>query len=105
MKKIQQVIALREVSGDLVDGKHFYDFIEPGVGDYFWDSIMADMKSLLLYGGIHQRMHGLYRMPAKRFPYSIYYTMEQSNVYVVAVLPMRRSPHGIVQTLTGRTKK
>ncbi|WP_084605197.1 hypothetical protein [Desulfonatronum thioautotrophicum] len=105
MRKIQQVVVLREVGGDLVDGKSFYDFIEPGVGNYFWDCIMADIQSLLLYGGIHPRMNGLYRMPAKRFPYSIYYTMDQSNVYVVAVLPMRRSPHGIRQTLAGRTKK
>lgn len=65
---------------------------------------MADIKSLLLYGAIHQRMHCLYHMPAKRFPYSTHYTMDQSNVYVVAVLPMRRSPHRIGLTLTGRTK-
>lgn len=105
MKKIKQVIALREVGDDLDEGKHFYDDIEFGVGDYFWDSIMGDIKSLLLYGGIHARMHGFYRMTAKRFPYSIYYLIEQEIVQVIAVLPMRKNPKWVKDRLSNRDKK
>jgi len=97
-----QVIALRDVREDLLEGKQFYDSIELGVGDYFWDSIMGDIKSLVLYGGIHSHKHGLYRMPAKRFPYSIYYTVDQNRVHVIAVLPMRQDPQMIKEKLTER---
>ena len=69
---VKEVIVLKEVSDDLNDGKAFYDRREPGIGDYFWDSLLADIESLLLYAGIHRKEHGFYRMLAKRFPYAIY---------------------------------
>jgi len=70
--RVREVIVLREVADDLNDGKAFYDQREPGVGDYFWDSLLCDIESLVIYGGIHGRVHGLHRMLSKRFPYGIY---------------------------------
>ena len=69
----REIIVLAEVADDLNDGKAFYDESEPGVGDYFWDSLLGDIESLLIYAGIHSRVHGVCRMLAKRFPYAIYY--------------------------------
>ena len=56
---------------DLHREKSFYDEKEPGAGDYFWDSLVTDMESLVIYAGIHERTCGLYRMLAKRFPYAV----------------------------------
>ena len=84
------------------DGKAFYDSKEPGVGDYFFDSLLADMQSLFVYGGVHRRVFGLYRMLAKRFPYAIYYEVADDIAYVVAVLPMRRDPTWIHKKLMER---
>lgn len=90
--KIKDVVALKEVANDLSDGKAFYDRIKTGAGDYFWDSLVADIESLIIYAGIHNKSYGLHRMLAKRFPYAIYYEIEDGIAYVVAVLPMRRDP-------------
>jgi len=90
--KIKEVVTLREVANDLNEGKDFYDQIEAGVGDYFWDSLVADIESLIIYGGIHSKIYGYNRMLAKRFPYAIYYEVKDEIAYVVAVLPMRRDP-------------
>jgi hypothetical protein len=65
---VKDVIILKEVADDLNDGKAFYDKRESGVGVYFWDSLLADIESLVLYAGIHSKEHGFYRMLAKRFP-------------------------------------
>lgn len=92
---VKDVIVLKEVADDLNDGKAFYDQREPGVGDYFWDSLLADIESLVLYAGIHGKEHGFYRMLAKRFPYAIYYDIVDELAYVAAVLPMRRNPSWI----------
>jgi hypothetical protein len=100
--KARDVVILREVADDLNDGKAFYDEGEPGIGDYFWDSLLADIESLTIYAGIHCRVHGLYRMFAKRFPYAIYYEVADEVAYVVAVLPMRRSPQWIQNRLKDR---
>jgi hypothetical protein len=66
--KIVDIVALKEVENDLSEGKRFYDQREYGVGDYFWDSLVADIESLVIYAGIHNKKHGLHRMLAKRFP-------------------------------------
>lgn len=100
--KAREVVILREVADDLNDGKIFYDQSEPGVGDYFWDSLLADIESLIIYAGIHSRAHGLYRMLARRFPYAVYYEIAAEVVYVVAVLPMRRSPEWVKRKLEDR---
>lgn len=100
--KVSEVVILKDVSDDLNDGKSFYDQRESGVGDYFWDSL-ADIESLVMYAGIHNREHGLYRMLAKRFPYAIYYEIVDDVAYVVAVLPMHRNPAWIKRKLEGRS--
>jgi hypothetical protein len=53
--KAKNVVILKEVADDLNDGKAFYDQRESGVGDYFWDSLLADIESLVIYAGIHSR--------------------------------------------------
>ncbi len=100
--KVKDVITLKEVGNDLNDGKVFYDKIESGVGDYFWDSLVADIESLIVYAGIHNKKYGLYRMFAKRFPYAIYYEIKGEIAYVVAVLPMRRDPLWIKRRIQQR---
>jgi hypothetical protein len=41
-------------------------------------------------------------VPAKRFPYAIYYEIAEDIAYIVAVLPMRRNPAWIRTELKGR---
>jgi hypothetical protein len=82
--KVRNVFVLKEVINDLDDGKTFYDQRETGVGDYFWDSLLADIESLIIYAGIHYREYGFYRMLAKRFPYAVYYDVVADSAYVVA---------------------
>ena len=53
---VKEVVILKEVADDLNDGKAFYDQRESGVGDYFWDSLFADIESLVIYAGIHNRV-------------------------------------------------
>ncbi len=77
--KLQNVFIYEYAINDLHEGKAFYDKIEEGVGNYFFDSLKADIESLILYGGIHSLEFGLYRMFAKRFPYAIYYEIQDKN--------------------------
>ena len=70
--KIKEVFLLKEAVEDLNEGKSFYDLKETGVGDYFWDCIVADIESLILYAGVHRKRLGLFQMFAKRFPYAMY---------------------------------
>jgi len=100
--KIKDVYILKEAVADLEEGRAFYDAQEQGVGNYFWDCLIADINSLTLYAGTHRKKFGLHQMLAKRFPYAIYYDVVEDIAYVAAVLPMRRNPAWIVRQLKRR---
>lgn len=93
--KARKVTALKEVAVDLEEGRLFYDRREQGVGNYFFDSLISDLESLRLYAGIHSKQFGFYRMLSNRFPFSIYYEVDEDIVRVVAILGMRRDPSWI----------
>lgn len=77
----------------------FYEKQGSGVGEYFFDSLFADIDSLVLYAGIHQKVFGYHRLLSKRFPYAIYYTLEEDVAIVWRILDLRRDPESIRQAL------
>ncbi len=54
--RISDVFIIEEAFDDLNQGKDFYDFQEKGVGDYFWDCLISDIESLIIYAGIHKKI-------------------------------------------------
>lgn len=49
---------LDEAKDDLIQGFHFYEGREGGLGAYFLDCLFSDIDSLLVYAGIHQPKNG-----------------------------------------------
>jgi len=95
----KNISILTDAVTDLKQGKDFYESQQPGIGSYFWDCLLSDIESLVVYSGIHKKEGGYYKMPSKRFPYSIYYDVINNTNYVIAVLPMRRDPDWIKDRL------
>ncbi len=84
---------LRSARRTVADGIRFYERQEAGLGAYFLNSIMSDLRSLRVDAGVHQKFNlSYFRMVCTKFPYSIYYQKEGSNVDVYAVLDDRRDP-------------
>ena len=96
---IYDIKILRQVTDDLIEGKKFYDSNQPGVGIYFFDTIVAEIESISIYAGIHSKHYGLYRMLSKRFPFAIYYEIKETTAIVVSVLDLRRNPAWIRKKL------
>jgi plasmid stabilization system protein ParE len=84
---------------DLHAGRLFYEKQGEGLGEYFFDSLFSDIDSLLLYAGIHQKVFGYHRLLSKRFPYAVYYTLEEDLIAVRRVLDLRRHPERVRQAL------
>jgi hypothetical protein len=78
--------------GDLDRGREFYALHGEELGDYFLDSLIADIDALALYAGIHIQIWGFHRMLSRRFPYAIYYKVEGEICTVWRVLDCRRRP-------------
>jgi plasmid stabilization system protein ParE len=84
---------------DLRHGYHFYEDQSPGLGDYFLDCAQADIRSLLLHAGIHEKSEGFFRMLLRRFPFATYYLQNESSIDIYAVLDCRRDPTWIIARL------
>ena len=90
---------LHTAMDDLAVGRNFYDRQEAGVGEYFFDSLFAEIDSLAIYGGIHSIHFGFHRLLAKRFPYAIYYKIIDETVVVFRVFDCRYNPKRISNML------
>jgi plasmid stabilization system protein ParE len=90
---------LRSAIEDLAEGRSFYDLQQPGIGDYFFDSIFSDIEALASQAGIHSLHFKFHRLLASRFPYAIYYKILEGGVVVFRVLDCRRDPRKIAGDL------
>jgi len=84
---------LDQAEADLIEGFHFYETQQVGIGDYFLANLYADIESLRLYGGIHLKPYKNYhRLLSKRFPFAVFYTVKDKIVFIHAVVDCRRDP-------------
>ncbi|HTR01429.1 MAG TPA: hypothetical protein VMH83_15635 [Candidatus Acidoferrum sp.] len=94
---------MEEAVEDMIIGQSFYESQQNGIGQYFWDQIVADVETLFVCAGVHQLHYGLPRLLSERFPYAIYYEVVDEVAYVLAVLPVRRDPAWLRMKAAGRS--
>ncbi len=85
---------------DLEEGFHFYEKQEEGTGDYFIKSIRADIEELHITGGVHPvKYKDYHRLVCHVFPFAVYYTKDENEVVIYAVVDCRSDPDAIRQHL------
>ena len=102
-----RVRILTSAHNDLVEGYWFYERQGEGLGDYFTDTLYGEIESLALYAGIHPRRLDFFRALSRKFPYSIYYEIEEGEARVYGVLDNRCDPnwiYGHLQESRGMTR-
>jgi hypothetical protein len=78
---------------DLIEGFRFYEAQEADLGSYFLTNLFADIESLRLYAGGHEKpFKAYYRLLSRRFPFAVFYTFEKNLVSIHAVVDCRRDP-------------
>ena len=81
---------------DLIEGYRFYEDREAGLGGYFLTNLYTDIDSLAILGGLHSKPYRhFHRALSKRFPFAIFYTVDNGVVKVRAVVDCRRKPSWI----------
>ena len=86
---------LPEAERDLEIAADFYESQGVGLGTYFNDCLASDIESLKLYAGIHEKYRDFFRALSKRFPFAIYYQLNNDWIEVYAVLDCRQDPQKI----------
>ncbi|MGL1935707.1 MAG: hypothetical protein OCD01_11835 [Fibrobacterales bacterium] len=90
--QISHIVFTEAAFKDLRSSQNFYTTIATELGDYFKQCLLNDIEALQFFAGIHSKHFDYFRLLAKRFPYAIYYTLEESTVTIVAILDMRKNP-------------
>ena len=84
----------------ILDSARFYEMQSSGLGSYFRSSILEDIRRLRTTAGVHQVVLGKYhRSVSRRFPFGVYYRVEDDQIWVHAVLDSRRHPDWIRQQI------
>jgi plasmid stabilization system protein ParE len=103
--KIREVFLSKDAVSDIESARDFYDLTSEKAGDYFVASILSDLESLNFYAGIHPVFFGFYRMLSRRFPFAIYYEINEDTVRVTGIFDMRSKPEGIIEKLKAFSSK
>ena len=84
---------LDQAKRDLIEGFRFYEAQREGLGAYFLANLYADIDSLKAFAGTHSRpYHDYHRLLSKKFPFAVFYKIDNEVVRVYAVLDCRRNP-------------
>jgi len=81
---------------DLIEGYYFYEQQEEGLGSYFLEHLFRDIEALTTFAGIHSRVYKkFFRVLSKKFPFAIYYTIENEIVFIRSIVDCRKRPSWI----------
>lgn len=94
-----KVQVLPSAKADLQRGMAFYEGQSAGLGEYFFESISADLDTLESTAGIQPRLGSHHRYLCTRFPFWIYYRVENQTAYIAAILDTRQDPEKILNRL------
>ena len=82
-----------EAEQDLLEAALWYEANELGLGGQFLEQVQATLAGIAdqpaAYTVVHNSVH---RALVKRFPFGVFYTIEDEGVVVVAVLHGSRHP-------------
>lgn len=101
-----RVEILPEAKFDLDEAFWFYERLSDGLGEYFLSSVSSDILALRVLRGHHVREGKYYRLVANKFPFSIFYTVDEVDdvIQVHAVIDQRRDPEWFEGQLETRSE-
>jgi len=85
--------AARAVEADVEAAFNWYEGEEPGLGLEFLEELRAAYHRILDHPlGYQDLRSGIRRALTRRFPYAVYFSIEEEAIVIVAVLSTARDP-------------
>jgi plasmid stabilization system protein ParE len=87
------VVWIPDAKADLLEARAWYDNIRPWLGERFALAVEATIEAIaehpLQFAAVYRDRR---RAGVRRFPYGIFYEVQQGRVVVIACLHGRRNP-------------
>jgi len=97
---------LPEVEADVLKGRAWYEERTPGLGEAFVRAFYACAQELVRYPRQCQKVHRDFRRHLlRRFPYALYYRVENDTVVVFGAFHCARDPRHLRKELGDRTRE
>lgn len=94
-----------EIEGDVLDGYSWYESKADGLGEDFLRIFYAWSSEISRNPLIHRKVYGDFRRRLfKRFPYSIYFLIEDDLIIIFGLFHCAKDPRKIVEILNSREK-
>jgi plasmid stabilization system protein ParE len=88
-----RVVFRRQVGRDLAAGFQHYEARQAGLGERFLERTRASFEAIERYPEIFAVVHAdVRRALVSRFPYAVFYRVEQHRIVVLRVLHTARDP-------------
>ena len=72
----------------------WYERQRRGLGFEFLDCVEVALKSIIEYPEMYQKKYSCFRgYPIRRFPFSLFYTIEDNEIVVHSVFDNRQNPN------------
>ena len=85
--------AERAVEADVEAAFNWYEGEEPGLGLEFLEELRAAYHRILDHPlGYQDLRSGIRRALTRRFPYAVYFSIEEERIVIIAVLSTARHP-------------
>ena len=82
-----------EAEADVSDAARWYEAQRSGLGSEFLDEVLRTLSSITEHPDPYPRISGdVRRAVIRRFPFGVFYVMDESEVVVLAVMHGRRAP-------------
>lgn len=82
-----------EAEADVSDAARWYEAQRSGLGSEFLDEVLRTLSSISEHPDLYPRVSGdVRRAVIRRFPFGVFYVMDESEVVVLAVMHGRRAP-------------
>lgn len=92
-----------EVEADVRNGRVWYEGKSRGLGDEFLRVFYASCQELMRNPRMYPRIHrDFHRCLLRRFPYAIYFTIEENIVVVFGLFHCARDPRRLHEALRNR---
>jgi toxin ParE1/3/4 len=94
---------VHELEDELIALFQWYQNESDGLGERFLDAFYAQVKNLTDNPKIYQRIYKKFRrVLLYKFPFGVYYTIENDTVVVYGCFHTRQNPKYIYELLKGR---
>ena len=83
----------QEAEADLAEAARWYEEQQPGLGSEFLDEVRRSLSSISDHPGLYPRVSGdIRRALIRRFPFGIFYLVDEPDIVILAVMHGSRAP-------------